>query len=115
VLIHRTDVCLEDGWLRGGGTDDFGEPPQMGRAPGRSAGITASMPQPKGVETNLRGLEILDGFILDSGDIDGVRSPERIRRAKGLASRRSVLMRSPACVGVRDGATTQQIWPFLAR
>jgi hypothetical protein len=37
-----------------------------------------------------------------------VRSPERARRASGTASRRSVVTRAPAFLGMREGATTQQ-------
>jgi hypothetical protein len=82
VLITRADVSLEDEVLRGSGTDDFREPPQRGRAPGRSAGLAEILPPPKGVETNLRGVEIPDGLvtgaaqipagcILARGEIDG--------------------------------------------
>jgi hypothetical protein len=82
VLSHGTDVGPEDAVWRGGGPDDFGEPAPMGRAPGRSAGITDIRPQQNGVETNLRGLELPDGiftgaaqmpagFIRDRGDIAG--------------------------------------------
>jgi hypothetical protein len=43
-----------------------------------------------------------------AGTETGVRSPERLSRASGLASRRSVLPRSPVLVGIKEGATTQQ-------
>ena len=36
VLMDRAHVCLEDDWWSRGGADHFGEPPQMGRAPGRA-------------------------------------------------------------------------------
>ena len=36
------------------------------------------------------------------------RAPARARRASGRASRRSVVSRAPAFLGMREGATTQQ-------
>jgi hypothetical protein len=44
-----------------------------------------------------------------------VRSPERIRRASYTALRRSVFTRSPAFLGMSEGATTQQTWPLFVR
>ena len=41
-----------------------------------------------------------------AGTSTGVRSPARLSRARGVASRRSVVTRSPACFGTREGATT---------
>jgi hypothetical protein len=46
-----------------------------------------------------------------AGPYTGVRSPERMRRASCLASRRSVVTRSPALLGIREGATPQQTSP----
>lgn len=43
------------------------------------------------------------------------RSPERISRARGRASRRSVVTRSPAFFGIHEGATTQQSCPLVIR
>ena len=43
-----------------------------------------------------------------AGTYPGVRSPARMSRANGLASRRSVVTRSPAFLGINEGATTQQ-------
>jgi hypothetical protein len=40
------------------------------------------------------------------GTSTGGNSPERRRLASGVASRRAVLTRSPACFGTREGATT---------
>jgi hypothetical protein len=82
VFGDSSPVFLEDDVLRGCGTDDFGEPAQMGRASGRSARTTDSMPQQKGFETHLCSFEspdgiftgaaqITNGFILDGGDVDG--------------------------------------------
>jgi hypothetical protein len=41
--------------------------------------------------------------------------PERMSRASWTASRRSVLTRSPAFFGIKDGATTQHSYPFLLK
>ena len=78
----RTDVFLKDDLRRWRGTDHLAEPPEVGRAPGGPAGITDVLPQEKGFEPKLRGLEIADGiftrpaqvpnrFILNLGDVDG--------------------------------------------
>ena len=77
----RADVFLEDDLLRRGGTDDLAEPAEVGRAPGGPARIADIVPQEKGFEPELRGLEIADGiftrpaqvtngFIFDLGHID---------------------------------------------
>ena len=73
---------LEDDLLSRGGTDHFGEPPQMGRPPGGTARRADIVPEHKGFETARGGLEITDGvftspaevtdgFVLHSRDIDG--------------------------------------------
>src|SRR5712692_3009088 len=49
------------------------------------------------------------------GTYPGVRSPDRSSRASCTASRRSVLTRSPACLGIWEGATTQHLRFFLVR
>jgi hypothetical protein len=78
------------------------------------------------VETQFGRLEVTEGILTSPGEIthgcivhfgarDGVRSPERISRANGTASQRSVLPRSPACFGIKDGATTPQTCPLLVR
>ena len=97
-----------------------------GRAPGGRASRAPSVPEHKGFQTHLRGLEVAErlfpraaqvaaGFICHCGDRDGGRSPERMRLANGIASRRSVCTRSPGCFGMREGATTQQSSPFVCR
>jgi hypothetical protein len=50
-----------------------------------------------------------------AGTETGVSSPERSRRARGMASRRSVCTRAPACWGMREGATAQQASPVGVR
>jgi hypothetical protein len=49
------------------------------------------------------------------GTATGVRSPARIRRAHGGASRQSVCTRAPAVVGISEGATTPQTSPVCVR
>jgi hypothetical protein len=118
VLVDRSHVFLEDDLLGGGGTDHLGEPSEMGRTPICLAGIADIFPEQEGFETELGILKIAEGifvgtgesphgFIFFLGDIDGVRSPERISRANGTAFRRSVFTRSLAVFGMREGATTQ--------
>jgi hypothetical protein len=50
-----------------------------------------------------------------AGPYPGVRSPARLRRANGRASRRSVVTRSPGGLGSQAGATTQQPSPLFVR
>jgi hypothetical protein len=50
-----------------------------------------------------------------AGTSPGGRSPARSRRARGAASRRSVLTRSPAWFGISDGAATPPWWPVGVR
>jgi hypothetical protein len=52
-LITRADVCLDDDLWRGGGTDHFGEPLQMGRDPGGPAGRADIVAEQNGVEAAL--------------------------------------------------------------
>jgi hypothetical protein len=85
---------------------------------GGTALIPAITPQQEGLQPVLGSLEIPDGSAqarvrarLASasavGTPTGVRVPERRSRARWVASRRSVLTRSPACFGTREGATSQ--------
>ena len=62
MLGHGADVFLEDDWWCWRGTDDRAEPPQVSRAPGGPACIPDVLPQEKGFEPKLRGLEIVDGI-----------------------------------------------------
>ena len=115
-------VCLADDWLGWGRTDHGREPPEVGRAPSGLARLAQVLPEAKGVEAACGGVELAPGIVAsaapvpagvvrDLGDIAGVSAPERLRRASWTASRRSVLTRSPACCGSREGATTQQTAP----
>src|SRR5215470_5720468 len=81
VFGDRTDVLLEHDLLCRGGTDDLAEPSEVGWSPGGSARITDIVPQEKGFQPKLRGLQITDGiftrpaqvsnrFILNRWDID---------------------------------------------
>jgi hypothetical protein len=73
VFVDRADVCLKDEWLRGGGPDDLGGPPEVGRAPGGPARLVDSMPEPEGVETALGGLQSLDGLFTCAAQVaDGL-------------------------------------------
>jgi hypothetical protein len=81
MLVDGADVFLEGHLLRGGGTADFGEPPQRGGVPGGPARVADIMSAQEGVEPELGGLamaegifmgagESPDGFIFALGDID---------------------------------------------
>jgi hypothetical protein len=82
VLVDRPDVLLEDDLLRGCGTDDRGEPAQVGWAPSSPARIPAIMPKQNDFEREFGSLAITEGglagpteltdrFMLDRRDIDG--------------------------------------------
>jgi hypothetical protein len=81
LFVHGTDIFLKDDWLRRCGTNYFGEPPQVGRAPGGPARVADIVSEPEGLKTELGGLKITDGvftcpagiangFIFHLGDID---------------------------------------------
>jgi hypothetical protein len=80
------DLCLEDDWLGGGGTDDLAQPAQGRRPPSGPARIPAIMPEQQGVEAELGRLEIVERsfpraaqvthrVVLDRWDIDGREVP----------------------------------------
>jgi hypothetical protein len=50
-----------------------------------------------------------------AGTSTGLRSPERLRRASVSAPQRLVLTRSPASLGISEGAPTQQPWPCVVK
>src|SRR5205814_1379481 len=50
-----------------------------------------------------------------AGPETGVRAPERLRRARGLAARRAVLTRSPGVWGLQEAATPPQGAPGFVR
>ena len=81
VLRDGPDIFLKDDLLRRGGTDDFREPPEVGRTPVGPARIADILAEQEGFETELgifeiadrifaRPREIPDGFIVHFGDID---------------------------------------------
>ena len=119
VFSDSPDVFLKDDLLRRCGTDHFGEPAQVGRAPISPAHITDILPKQEGFKTQIGRFEIAhgifacpaqvaDGLILDFRDIHHGEVPERASLANCMASRWSVLTRSPAFLGISEGATTQQ-------
>ena len=69
VFGDRPHVFLEDDLLRRGGTDDLAEPPEVGRAPGGPARIADILPQEKGFEPKLGGLEIADGIFTSPAQV----------------------------------------------
>jgi hypothetical protein len=86
VFGHRADICLQDDVLRRGGTDDLGEPSEVGQAPIGWAGGADIVAQQASLETELgvlqsaensftRTREIAYGFLCDLGDIDWGESP----------------------------------------
>jgi hypothetical protein len=82
VGAHGPDICLEDHWLCGCGTDDLGEPSEMGWTPVGAARGADVMPKQEGFEPQCRRLEVLhgifpspaevaDGLVLHRRDLDG--------------------------------------------
>ena len=120
------DVCRKDHGLRWGRTDHGTEPAEGGGTPGGPPGRADSVPQHEGVAPELgrfssrrvssrarRRSRIAASST--AGPYTGVRAPERMRRARCLASRRLVVTRSPTFVGIKAGATTQQTEPVCLR
>ena len=79
--VHRTDICLQDDVWRRWGADHCREPPEMGRAPGGSAGGAEIVSEQAGFAAKLGGLasaeglftgprEITHGFLVHRGDTD---------------------------------------------
>ena len=111
--------CLQDDLRRRGGTHHRAAPAQGGGTPVGPPRSAARVPQHKRCQPPLGGLPIPEGRFprppqariaasSRAGTETGVRSPERRSRASGKASRRSVVTRSPAFVGMQAGAPTQQ-------
>ena len=114
------DVCLKDNWLRGCRPDHLAAPAQVSWTLVGASGIAEIVPQQEGFAPQLgrlqipqgifsRPTEVADGFIVDGGDIHRGEVPWRISRASCRASRQSVLPRSPGFLGIKEGATTQQV------
>jgi hypothetical protein len=83
---------LKDHLLGRCGTDDLRKPAQVGWPPVSTAHVADIVPEQKGFEPELGRLERAQGiftgaaqianrFILNLGNRDGVRSPERSRHA----------------------------------
>jgi hypothetical protein len=127
VFGDSPHVFLEDDLLRGCGTDDFGEPTQMGRAAGSSAGIPDIAPQQKGFETNLRRLRLRMASSrarlrsrMASSSTEGIEMGVENAGAHQAGQLYNVAAVGFAAVArlfgeERRGVTTQQIWPFLVR
>ncbi len=126
VFGHGSDIFLKDDVLCWCGADHFRQPPERGRAPSGPAGGADIVSEYERVESQ-RGVlkiaagiftcpsEVSYGVICHCGTSTTVRAPERTSLASGMASRRSVLTRSPAFVGMSEGATTQQSSPFFVQ
>jgi hypothetical protein len=99
VFVDRADIFLKDHVLSGGGTDHLREPPEMGRAPGGTAGIADIVPEQEGFETELGRLEVPEGIFAGAAEI-----------ANGFIFHRGNIDR-----GEITRATTQQTWPFVVR
>ena len=126
VVVDGSDLCLKDDVWRWCGADHCSAPPEMGRAPMGPAGVADIVSESERFESKLGVLKIAEriftcprqvasGFIFHVGTSTTVRSPERASRASCLASRRSGFTRSPACLGMSEGATPQQSSPFFVR
>jgi hypothetical protein len=124
-LRDRPDVRWAD-TLRGrGGTDDRSQPPPRRRRPIGPSLIPNIRAQEEGREPDLGRLEVLQSArartparIASSstrGRYTGLRSPDRNRRARGPASRRSVCTRSPAFWGICAGAPPHPLSFFWVR
>ena len=117
---------MDNDLLRRGGPDGCTAPSEVGWPPGGSAGVPDIVPQEKGCEPKLRGLEIADGiftrpaqvphgFIVTRGDGDG-GAVARAHQACQFAGITTIGFDTiPGLLGLKEGATTQQTWPFVVR
>jgi hypothetical protein len=69
VFIHRPDIFLKDALLRGCGTDDLGEPAQVGWVPIGPAGVPDIVPEQEGLASQLGRFKIADGIFTCPGEI----------------------------------------------
>ena len=61
-FMNRSDISVKDKLLSRCVTDDFLQPPQVGRAPSRSARLAPSVSEPTGVEPERGGVAIAAGI-----------------------------------------------------
>ena len=119
MVRDSPDIFLKDDLLRRGGTDDFRQPPEVSRAPIGPARIANILAEQERFQPELGILEIADrifacpreipdGFIVYFGDIDRseIARAGQAGQLEGITAVR--LTRSPAFLGISDGATTQQ-------
>jgi hypothetical protein len=69
VFAHGADVFLKDNLLSRRGTDDFREPPQVGRVPIGPSCVADIVPEQEGFETELGIFAIADGVCTCPGEI----------------------------------------------
>jgi hypothetical protein len=68
LCVDSPPIFLEDDVLSGGGTDHVAQPAQVGRAPGGPARVAEIVPQQKGFEAKLGGLEIPKSLLTGAGE-----------------------------------------------
>jgi hypothetical protein len=127
VFGDRVHVFLKDDLLGRWRTDDLAEPSEVRRAPGGLARRADIMPQEKRFEPELGCLEIKDGiftspaqvpnrFVLHRRDIDWSQVT-RVHQAGRLDRVTTVGFDLIASLplGISEGATIQQTWPYLVK
>lgn len=121
-ILDCMDIVLEDDLLCRMIKAHRGEPPSIGQGPRANPVINLVVAQQKALQmlTRLRqpshrcrprAHQIAHRFMSSVGIQIGVSSPARCSFASIKASRRSVLIRSPAFIGISDGGTTMQSCP----
>ena len=122
IIFDRIDPFLKDDLLRNVIELLTGEPAPMRQRPVAAAAVDPIVPEqegkkllalpPKIVSRGLTGAnKVPDRFMSRIGRPDPCQLPARCRRASVTASRRFVLIRSPARFGISAGATTKQSCP----
>jgi hypothetical protein len=69
VCIDRLDICLKDDWLSRCLTDYCTQPPQVGRAPRRSARIATIVSAPQGFEPARGGFDLAEGLFASPAEV----------------------------------------------
>jgi hypothetical protein len=105
-VLDRIDVVLQHDLLRRVLEPHRRQPAPVSQGPGASPARDPLVAQQKPLQVLLTGSRIAS--CAASGIHIGVSSPARCSLASISASRRSVLTRSPALIGISEGATTPQ-------
>jgi len=119
---QQHDVILQHDLLRRMLETHRGQPAPIGLGPGTSPAVDPVMPQQKPLQMlprfgqhppsrHSRPHQVAHCFVRGIEDPDRGQLAGAVQLASIIASRRSVLTRSPDFIGIGEGATTMQLRP----